>query len=35
VPAWRCTRRRHAVEPDMEEEWAPAGVWRGNERVRI
>jgi hypothetical protein len=25
----------HAVEAHAEEERAPAGVWRGNERVRV
>jgi hypothetical protein len=25
----------HAVEEDAEEERAPTGVWRGNDRVRV
>jgi hypothetical protein len=25
----------HAVQEDAEEERAPTGVWRGNDRVRV
>jgi hypothetical protein len=38
APAWRRTwrtRRRVRSGGRTVEEWVPAGVWRGNERVRV